>query len=82
MLTTVMDSACGYAAQSMLDVDSAVLTIEFKVNLMRPAKGLEFPLVFIVGLEEGLFASQRSLDEEGKLKPDFAPPLTAEGKKP
>ncbi len=31
---------------------------------MHNAKGLEYPVVFIVGLEEGLFPSKRSMDED------------------
>lgn len=35
---------------------------------LHSAKGLEFPLVFIVGMEEGMFPSQMSLDESGRLE--------------
>jgi uncharacterized protein (TIGR00369 family) len=42
VVTTIVDSACGYAALSMMPPDSAVLTVEFKVNLMSPAKGERF----------------------------------------
>ena len=38
ILTTVMDSACGYAAFSLMPEHSAVLTIEFKTNLLSPAR--------------------------------------------
>ena len=40
--STIMDSACGYAAFSLMPVDARVLTIEFKINLLAPAAGERF----------------------------------------
>jgi uncharacterized protein (TIGR00369 family) len=39
IVTTVADSACGYAALSLMPRGSRVLSVEFKVNLLRPARG-------------------------------------------
>lgn len=39
IVSTVLDSACGYAAFSLMPKGAAVLTIEFKINLLSPAKG-------------------------------------------
>lgn len=36
---TIADSAAGYAALTMMPEDQEVLSVEFKVNLMRPASG-------------------------------------------
>ena len=38
-IAAVADSACGYAALSLMPADAAVLSIEFKVNMLAPAKG-------------------------------------------
>jgi uncharacterized protein (TIGR00369 family) len=42
MVATALDSACGYAGFTLMPADAGVLTIEFKVNLLSPAKGPAF----------------------------------------
>ena len=39
IVTAIVDSACGYAALSLSAPDTAVLTVEYKVNFVAPAKG-------------------------------------------
>lgn len=41
-LTSVVDSACGYAALSMAPPDADVVSAEFKINLLRPGLGERF----------------------------------------
>jgi uncharacterized protein (TIGR00369 family) len=38
-VATIADSACGYAGLSLMPRDAAVLTTEFKIHLLSPAKG-------------------------------------------
>jgi ribosomal protein L2 len=45
IVTTIADSACGYAAYTLMPPNSEVLSVEFKVNLLRPAKGESFVAV-------------------------------------
>ncbi len=42
IVTTIVDSACGYAALSLMPAAASVLTVEFKVNLLAPAQGERF----------------------------------------
>lgn len=39
IITTIADSACGYAAYTLMPAGASVLSVEFKVNLLRPAAG-------------------------------------------
>jgi uncharacterized protein (TIGR00369 family) len=41
-ISMALDSACGYAAYSLMPADAGVLTIEFKVNLLAPGRGERF----------------------------------------
>ena len=42
IITTIADSACGYAAYTLMPAGSNVLSVEFKLNLLRPAQGQTF----------------------------------------
>ena len=42
VLTSVADSACGYAALTLMPAGSDVLSVEFKVNLLAPGQGDRF----------------------------------------
>lgn len=42
MIATALDSACGYAAFSLMPADAGILTIEYKINLLSPGRGERF----------------------------------------
>ena len=42
VITSVADSACGYAALTLMPLGSDVLSVEFKVNLLSPGRGEVF----------------------------------------
>ncbi len=66
-----MSELDAFLSQTSLDAgDAQGEAWEDCVQLMtlHSAKGLEFPRVFLVGLEEGLFPHQMSLDEPGRLE--------------
>jgi uncharacterized protein (TIGR00369 family) len=41
VVTSIVDSACGYAALSLLPEGAEVLSVEYKINLLSPARGLQ-----------------------------------------
>jgi len=43
--TSIADSACGYAALTLMPPGAAVLAVEFKINLLAPASGERFRAV-------------------------------------
>ncbi|MDD9884220.1 MAG: DNA helicase II [Gammaproteobacteria bacterium] len=65
------DALSQFLANAALEAgDTQAEEWEDCVQLMslHAAKGLEFPLVFLCGMEEGLFPHQRSIDEAGRLE--------------
>jgi DNA helicase II / ATP-dependent DNA helicase PcrA len=61
------DNLQGFLEHVSLIMDNDTEGAEEKVTIMtlHAAKGLEFPVVFLPGWEDGLFPSQRSMDESG-----------------
>jgi DNA helicase-2/ATP-dependent DNA helicase PcrA len=50
----------------VMDLDRESGEDSVRIMTLHSAKGLEFPLVFLPGWEEGVFPSQRSMDEKGE----------------
>jgi uncharacterized protein (TIGR00369 family) len=48
IVATALDSACGYAASTLMPADAGVLTIEYKINLLAPARGETFRMEGLV----------------------------------
>ncbi|SMD17054.1 PaaI family thioesterase [Rhizobium sp. RU36D] len=42
VISAALDSACSYAAYTLIEPQASLLTIEFKVNLMSPGRGERF----------------------------------------
>jgi uncharacterized protein (TIGR00369 family) len=66
-ITTLLDSACGYSAFSLMDENVAVLTVEFKTTLIAPAAGQMFRAIAEV-VKSGrnlTFSEGRAFAEDG-----------------
>lgn len=63
-LTAFLDHAALEAGDAQADADQDAV----QMMTLHSGKGLEFPVVFITGMEEGLFPHQMSMDEPGRLE--------------
>ncbi len=71
IITTALDSACGYAAFSLMPTNAGVLTVEFKTNLLAPAQGERFIFQAQV-VKPGktlTFCEAKALASDGKADP-------------
>jgi uncharacterized protein (TIGR00369 family) len=69
VLSTALDSACGFSAYTLMSAESSVLTIENKINLLRPADNGPFRVVARV-IKPGrsvLVSDGKLFDAVGKL---------------
>ena len=63
-----LDLFLAYAALEGGDNQADDSEDHVKLMTLHTAKGLEFKIVFLVGMEEGLFPSQQSVDDIGRLE--------------
>ena len=63
-----LDEFLSYAVLESGETQSGADEEAVQLMTLHSAKGLEFPLVFVCGLEDGLFPHQRSIDEIGGLE--------------
>jgi uncharacterized protein (TIGR00369 family) len=71
MIAAALDSACGYAASTLMPHDAGVLTIEYKINLVAPGKGQLFRMEGVVvkpGRTITLVEGRAYAIDEGKEK--------------
>ena len=67
-ISAVVDTACGLAALTLMPADAAVLTVEFKINLLSPARGSRFTARGVV-MKAGrtlMVCNGEAIDERGK----------------
>ncbi len=65
---TMLDEFLNHAALEAGDAQGNEEDDCVQLMTLHSAKGLEFPLVFLVGMEEGLFPNRMSIDEPGRLE--------------
>src|SRR5262249_58489260 len=79
IVATALDSACGYAAFSLMPADAGVLTVEFKTSLLAPARGQRFLFqAQVVKAGKTLtFCEARALAEGGTAGPRLVASMAA-----
>ena len=68
VVSSIADVACGYAAYSLMEEGSRVLSVEFKINFLRPAKGkLILAEAKVIKPGSTLFVCEAEVNCDGKL---------------
>lgn len=79
IITTALDSACGYAAFSLMPTDAGVLTVEFKTSLLAPAQGKKFSFqAYVVKPGKTLtFCEAKAFADNGNAEPRLVATMSA-----